>query len=212
METTYFDNNRASVAGMVCSELTFSHMIYGEKFCLFQLKIPRLSENYDIINVTVSERFFPQTEPQIGDLLCVEGQFRSYNNFSDTGNRLVLTVFAKEMERISDLHEIANPNQIFLSGYICKTPVYRTTPFQREITDILLAVNRFYNKSDYIPCIAWGRNAKYAERLTVGTHLRLWGRIQSREYRKKLDETESVIKTAYEISISKMETVEEEIV
>lgn len=205
VENTYFENNKVTVAGEVCSELSFSHMIYGERFYLFQLQIPRLSENYDTINVTVSERFFPDIEPKPGDILHIEGQFRSYNNFSDTGNKLVLTVFAKEMERVSDLSEFQNPNQIFLNGYICKPPVYRTTPFQREIADILLAVNRFYNKSDYIPCIAWGRNAKFAERLAVGTHLKVWGRIQSREYQKRLDEEHFIVKTAYEISVSKME-------
>ena len=205
METTYFENNRATLAGEVCSELTFSHMIYGERFFLFQLRIPRLSENFDIVNITISERFFADVLPAEGDLLLVEGQFRSYNNFSNTGNRLILTVFAKYVEKIASLDTIDNPNQIYLSGYICKAPVYRTTPFQREIADILLAVNRFYNKSDYIPCIAWGRNAKYAEGLSVGTHLKIWGRIQSREYQKRLDEENFITKTAYEISISKME-------
>ena len=205
METTYFENNRATLAGEVCSELTFSHMIYGERFFLFQLRIPRLSENFDIVNITISERFFADVLPEEGDLLLVEGQFRSYNNFSNTGNRLILTVFAKYVEKITSLDTIDNPNQIYLSGYICKAPVYRTTPFQREIADILLAVNRFYNKSDYIPCIAWGRNAKYAEGLSVGTHLKIWGRIQSREYQKRLDEENFITKTAYEISISKME-------
>ena len=205
METTYFENNRATLAGEVCSELTFSHMIYGERFFLFQLRIPRLSENFDVVNITISERFFTDVLPEEGDLLLVEGQFRSYNNFSNTGNRLILTVFAKYVERISSLDTIDNPNQIYLSGYICKAPVYRTTPFQREIADILLAVNRFYNKSDYIPCIAWGRNAKYAEGLSVGTHLKIWGRIQSRDYQKRLDEENFITKTAYEISVSKME-------
>ena len=205
METTYFENNRATLAGEVCSELTFSHMIYGERFFLFQLRIPRLSENFDVVNITISERFFTDVLPEEGDLLLVEGQFRSYNNFSNTGNRLILTVFAKYVERISSLDTIDNPTQIYLSGYICKAPVYRTTPFQREIADILLAVNRFYNKSDYIPCIAWGRNAKYAEGLSVGTHLKIWGRIQSRDYQKRLDEENFITKTAYEISVSKME-------
>ena len=205
VETTYFENNRATLAGEVCSELTFSHMIYGERFFLFQLRIPRLSENFDVVNITISERFFPDILPEKGDLLLVEGQFRSYNNFSNTGNRLILTVFAKYLEKLASLDTIDNPNQIYLSGYICKAPVYRTTPFQREIADILLAVNRFYNKSDYIPCIAWGRNAKYAEGLSVGTHLKIWGRIQSREYQKRLDEENCSTKTAYEISISKRE-------
>lgn len=205
MENTYFENNKAVIAGEVCAPPIFSHMIYGERFYIFPLRVPRLSENCDTINVTISERFFPELEPQVGEYLYIEGQFRSYNNFSETGNRLVLTVFAKEIQRVEDLSGIANPNQIFLNGYICKPPVYRTTPFQREIADILLAVNRFYNKSDYIPCIAWGRNAKFAERLAVGAHLKLWGRIQSREYQKRLDEEHSIVKTAYEISISKME-------
>ena len=206
VENTYFENNRATIAGEVCSELTFSHMIYGERFFLFKLRVPRLSENFDTVNITISERFFPEITPEIGDLLLIEGQFRSYNNFSDTGNRLMLTVFAKEVTRIEDLNELSNPNQIYLSGYICKPPVYRTTPFHREIADILLAVNRFYNKSDYIPCIAWGRNAKYAEGLAVGTHLKIWGRIQSRDYQKRIDDENFIIKTAYEISISKMES------
>ncbi len=207
MENSYFKNNKATVAGTVYSELSFSHMIYGEKFYLFQLSIPRLSDNYDIINITVSERFFSEIRPEIGDLLLVEGQFRSYNNFSETGNKLILTVFAKEMKRLDSLEDIINPNQIFLCGYICKPPVYRTTPFQREISDILLAVNRFYNKSDYIPCITWGRNAKYAEQLSVGTQLRIWGRIQSREYQKRQSDDTFITKTAYEISVSKLEEV-----
>lgn len=208
MENTYFENNKVTVAGEVCSDLSFSHMIYGENFYLFQLRIPRLSETFDTINITVSERFFSEYEPEIGDFLQINGQFRSYNNFSDSGSKLILTVFAKEMTKISDLSLVQNPNQIYLNGYICKPPVYRTTPFQREIADILLAVNRLYNKSDYIPCIAWGRNAKFAERLSIGTHLQVWGRIQSRAYQKRISESQYISKTAYEISISKMEIEE----
>ncbi len=210
MENTYFENNKVLLAGTVDSELSFSHMIYGEKFYLFRLKVPRLSENFDLINVTISERFFPILKPEYGDVVQVQGQFRSYNNFSDVGNRLILTVFVKSIEYVSSIEEIQNPNRIFLNGYICKPPVYRTTPFQREIADILLAVNRSYNKSDYIPCIAWGRNAKYAETLSVGSNLRVWGRIQSREYQKKISEEEFETKTAYEISVSKLEAVQEE--
>lgn len=210
MENTYIENNKVAVAGEVCSDLEFSHMIYGERFFKFKFRIPRLSENFDVINITISERFFSETEPEYGDLLYIEGQFRSYNNFSEVGNRLILTVFVKEIERIESLDGYTNPNQICLDGYICKAPVYRTTPFQREIADILLAVNRYYNKSDYIPCIAWGRNAKFAERLEVGTHLRVWGRIQSREYQKRIDEDNFIIKTAFEVSVSKMEIVTED--
>ncbi len=205
MENTYYENNRVEVAGEVIGEPVLSHTIYGEQFYQFPIRIPRLSSNYDTVNVTVSERFFPEVVPTPGKLLYIEGQFRSYNNFSSIGNRLVLTIFAKSISPIQELSEYTNPNQIYLSGYICKTPVYRTTPFHREIADILLAVNRFYNKSDYIPCIAWGRNAKFTEGLPVGTHLKVWGRIQSRDYQKRLSETEFITKTAYEISISKME-------
>lgn len=205
MDNTYFENNKVEIAGEVCAEPIFSHEIYGEKFYLFKLNVPRLSENYDTIDITVSERFFPEIMPLVGDKLFIEGQFRSYNNFSNVGNRLVLTVFAKKIEKIYDVMDYINPNQIYLNGYICKEPVYRTTPFQREIADILLAVNRFYNKSDYIPCIAWGRNAKFAQQLEVGTNLKIWGRVQSREYQKKIDDNEFITKTAYEISISKME-------
>lgn len=206
MENTYFENNKVTVIGEVCSECIFSHMIYGEKFYLFKLRIPRMSENFDTINITASERFFTDKMPEKGELLKIDGQFRSYNNFTDTGNRLILTVFAKEIEKLDKIPEYSNPNQIYLSGYICKKPVYRTTPFQREIADMLLAVNRLYNKSDYIPCIAWGRNAKYAERLEVGTHLKVWGRIQSRDYQKRLSDDSVVVKTAFEVSVSKIET------
>lgn len=212
MENTNFENNKVIVAGTVDSELSFSHMIYGEKFYLFKLKVPRLSENYDLINITISERFFPVIRPCPKDKLLIQGQFRSYNNFSDVGNRLILTVFVKNIEKIFELDTISNPNKIFLNGFVCKPPIYRTTPFQREIADILLAVNRSYNKSDYIPCIAWGRNAKYAETLSVGSNLHIWGRIQSREYQKRISDDEYETKTAYEISVSKLEAVCDEAV
>ena len=205
MENTYFENNKVYIAGEVDSELTFSHMIYGERFYLFRLKVPRLSENFDLINITISERFFPYLHPGLGDMVEIHGQFRSYNNFSETGSRLILTVFVKSIDYITDAENLQNPTRIFLNGFICKQPVYRTTPFKREIADILLAVNRSYNKSDYIPCIAWGRNAKFAESLNVGDNLKIRGRIQSREYQKKIGEDEFETKTAYEVSVSKLE-------
>lgn len=209
MENTYFENNKVTLVGTVDGELSFSHMIYGEKFYLFKLKVPRLSDNHDVINITISERFFPVYEPKDGDLVCVQGQFRSYNNFTGVGNRLLLTVFVREIEPLSSQDGMLNPNHIFLNGYICKPTIYRTTPFQREIADILLAVNRSYNKSDYIPCIAWGRNAKYAESIPVGTNLRIWGRIQSREYQKHIDDEHVEVKVAFEVSVSKLEKSEE---
>lgn len=211
MESTYFDNNKVQLSGTAESEPAFSHLIYGEKFYLFKLKVPRLSDNFDMINITISERFFPYLKPKIGDNLKIEGQFRSYNNFTDTGSRLILTVFVKNIDYVTYEDEIQNPNSIYLNGYICKPPVYRTTPFKREISDILLAVNRSYNKSDYIPCIAWGRNAKFAESLCVGDNLKIRGRIQSREYQKKISDEEFETKTAFEVSISKLEFATDEI-
>ena len=199
------ENNMVTISGKVVSDLEFSHEVYGEGFYIVRLEVPRLSESSDIIPVTVSERLISKEALAQGALLQVEGQFRSYNSFTEEGNRLILTVFAREIIILCELDRIKNLNQIYLNGYICKKPVYRTTPFGREISDILLAVNRPYNKSDYIPCIAWGRNARYCQNLSVGDNLKVWGRIQSRTYQKKLDDGEVIDKTAYEVSISKME-------
>jgi len=199
------ENNIVTISGKIVSNLEFSHEVYGEGFYNFMLEVPRLSESSDIIPVTVSERLIAKDKPEMGDLVGIEGQFRSYNSYNNEGNKLVLTVFAREIEILRDETRVKNPNQIYLNGYVCKKPIYRTTPFGREITDILLAVNRPYNKSDYIPCIAWGRNARYSESLQVGDNVKIWGRIQSREYQKKLESGEVLTKVAYEVSISKME-------
>lgn len=198
-------NNEVVLTGKVTSELTFSHEVYGEGFYCFLLDVPRLSDISDIINITVSERLLKTPDIKIGDIITVSGQFRSYNNYSETGSKLILTVFARDICDSNDEALKQNPNHIFLNGFLCKKPVYRTTPFGREITDILVAVNRAYNKSDYIPCIAWGRNARFAGNLEVGENIKIWGRIQSREYQKRLSEDNVITKTAYEISISKME-------
>lgn len=205
MNTSYTENNKAVVIGTMASDLQFSHEVYGEKFFYFKLSIPRLSDTADMIVITVSERFFPQLDLTVGKHFMIKGQFRSYNNFSNVGNRLILTIFVKEIQEVEDVETYPNPNSIFLNGFVCKPPIYRTTPFGREIADILLAVNRSYNKSDYIPCIAWGRNAKFAQCLEIGSKLKVWGRIQSREYQKKIDEDTVETKTAYEISVSKLE-------
>ncbi len=212
-ENSYFENNHVTLIGTICDEPVFSHEIYGEKYYIVKLSVNRLSDNTDIIPLTISERFFGEYYPQVDDFVLVNGQYRSYNNYSGEGNKLILTVFVKEIFRYdedyyADEYSKTNPNQIYLNGYICKAPSYRVTPYHREISDILLAVNRSYSKSDYIPCIAWGRNAKFAQTLAVGTNLKIWGRIQSREYQKHLSETETVLKTAYEVSISKMELIE----
>ena len=160
----YSENNIITLVGTIVSERTFSHEVYGEGFYSFNLEVPRLSENSDIIPVTVSERILSD-EFKIGEKVVIDGQFRSYNNYENEKNKLVLTVFVKDIKILTEEMEIANPNEICLTGFICKKPIYRTTPFGREIADILLAVNRAYNKSDYIPCISWGRNARFCQNI-----------------------------------------------
>lgn len=207
-------NNTVNMIGMIVSELTFSHEVYGEGFYNFELEVVRLSETTDILPVTISERLADRNTLMVGAFVHIVGQIRSYNNFVEANkkNRLILTVFAREIELINQeeewngqFHE-QNPNDVFLDGFICKHPVYRTTPFGREIADILLAVNRSYNKSDYIPCIAWGRNARFAAKLSTADNVRIWGRMQSRSYQKKLEDGQVLDKVAYEISIGKLET------
>ena len=207
MENT--TNNQAQIIGIIEDEFKLNHEIYAEKFYTFTLKIPRLSGTFDNIRVMISERLIMDGGYHIGDRVEITGQFRSYNCNEPDGNRLILTVFARDIVPLAE-ENYKNPNQLYLNGFICKPPVYRTTPFGREITDLLLAVNRSYNKSDYIPIIAWGRNARFAKSLEVGDNVKIWGRIQSRNYQKRIIEEETITKTAYEVSINRMELVEEQ--
>ena len=202
-------NNQAVIAGEIISDFEFNHEVFGEGFYFVKLKLSRLSHSSDLIPLLVSERLIDVKQSHIGQFLEARGQFRSHNKQESDKNRVVLFLFAKEIEMI-DSAENRNPNEIFLDGYICKEPVYRTTPLGREIADVLLAVNRAYGKSDYIPCICWGRNARYAGNLTVGSRIQLRGRIQSREYQKRIGEGKVVDKIAYEVSASQMEYIEEE--
>jgi len=199
-EVNYRENNKVSLTGKVTTVPAFSHTLFDEKFYEFMLEVPRLSEYSDTIPITVSDRLLKIGSLDIGSTICVNGQFRSYNKLLDGRSRLMLTVFARDIIEPST----HNPNLIELKGYICKPPIYRTTPFDREICDMLIAVNRAYNKSDYIPCIAWGRNARFIKESTVGQKLQISGRIQSRSYVKKISDTESVTKIAYEVSIGKI--------
>ena len=199
-------NNKVYIYGEIVSEATFSHEVYGEGFYEFYVKVMRLSGQADILPVTVSERLIRGNDLKVGSMLSAAGQFRSYNKLEGGRSRLMLTVFVRELVPAG---EGKNPNGIVLSGYICKPPIYRTTPFNREIADLLLAVNRAYNKSDYIPAITWGRNARFVQNLKVGDRVALSGRIQSREYTKRLTETEAVTMTAYEVSISKLAAFDE---
>ena len=196
-------NNKVTVWGSVHSSPTFSHEIYGESFYEFNLKVQRLSETYDIIPVTISDHLMHDVSFELGTEIGIIGQFRSYNKVIDGKSKLMLTVFALE---IVDSSKIDNPNTIEITGFICKQPIYRVTPFKREICDLLLAVNRSYNKSDYLPCIAWGRNARYIRNFAIGDKVSIVGRVQSREYTKKLDNGESITKVAYEVSLSKITT------
>ena len=205
-----FTNNQVTIAGEVVSEFTFSHEVYGEHFYIVNIAVCRLSNSYDVIPVMVSERLIDVTSDYRGCVLQVSGQFRSYNRHEENRNRLVLSVFAREAVLASQEDEDEqNPNHIFLDGYVCKHPVYRKTPLGREIADVLLAVNRPYGKSDYIPCICWGRNARYASAFEVGEHVQVLGRIQCREYVKRLSETETEKRTAYEVSVSKLECMDD---
>lgn len=216
METSILENNSLTLVGKITDEKRFSHEIYGEKFYSFDLSVPRLSGNADIIPVTISERLFKEDELVVDKKVKINGQFRSYNNYEGERNRLVLTVFAKDIEYLENQDEevVASrdfiSNEVILIGYICKTPIYRQTPFGREISDILIAVNRAYNKSDYIPCIAWGRNARFCSKMEVGTEIKVTGRIQSRSYEKKHDDGTVEERVAYEVSISNLELVEDE--
>ncbi|MCI5727654.1 MAG: single-stranded DNA-binding protein [Clostridium sp.] len=199
-------NNKIYLEGKVVSELEFSHEMFGEGFYSFNIEVMRLSDSVDLLNITISERLINGFDLSIGKEVIIEGQLRSYNKFMNGANKLILTVFARNIEPC--IEKSKNPNEIYLDGFICKEPVYRTTPFGREIADVLLAVNRAYNKSDYIPTIAWGRNSRFCQSLSVGDNIRVWGRLQSREYQKKISDTEVIKKIAYEVSISKMERVE----
>lgn len=194
-------NNKVYVMGEIVSDAVFSHEVYGEGFYEFFVRVMRLSGQADILPVTVSERLIEGGALRKGKTISALGQFRSYNKIENGKSRLMLTVFVREL---TETAQDKNPNSILLSGYICKPPVYRTTPFNREIADVLVAVNRAYNKSDYIPCIAWGRNARFVKTLSVGDRVAVSGRIQSREYQKKLSETEMKTMTAYEVSVSKL--------
>ena len=212
LNTNYSENNYIILVGKITSEKVFSHEVYGESFYIFNLEIPRLSGTSDLIPVTISERLISNFDLTIGKEVAIEGQFRSYNTYENQRSRLVLTVFAKDIKEYEEETENEEgtekiSNEVVLTGYICKKPIYRKTPFGREISDILLAVNRAYNKSDYIPCIAWGRNARFCDSMEVGTEVKVVGRVQSRTYEKKFEDGRVEQRVAYEVSIGSLEVI-----
>ncbi|TCL58918.1 single-stranded DNA-binding protein [Kineothrix alysoides] len=209
MTDKVIENNQVVIMGEIVSDFTFSHEIFGEGFYMVDVRVERLSDSMDNIPLMVSERLIDVNGDYKGMYIVVNGQFRSYNRHEERKNKLVLSVFAREIEFVDEICENTKSNQIYLDGYICKEPIYRKTPLGREIADLLLAVNRPYGKSDYIPCICWGRNARFANGFEVGSRCAVWGRIQSREYMKKLTEEQLERRVAYEVSVSKLELIED---
>ena len=207
MSDKIIENNQVTIIGEVASEFTFSHEVFGEGFYMVDVLVKRLSSSDDRIPLMISERLIDVEQDYTGEYIMATGQFRSYNQHDEQKNRLVLSVFVREVSFVEEEVDGAKTNNILLDGYICKKPIYRKTPLGREIADLLLAVNRPYGKSDYIPCICWGRNARFASGFEVGEHVQILGRIQSREYVKKISETETEKRTAYEVSVSKLECV-----
>lgn len=200
-------NNTAYISGVIAEEFCYSHKVYRKKFYTSVVDVERKSGIVDRIPIMISEKLVDVSGEWVGERVYIYGQFRSFNKHDGNRNHLILHLFAREFFCIDDIGH--DDNSIELDGFICKKPIYRDTPLKREICDILLTVNRPYGKSDYIPCICWGRNARFASGLEVGTRLKVQGRIQSREYVKKLSEVESEKRTAYEVSIGKVEVVDE---
>ena len=205
MSDKIIENNQVTIMGKVATEFSFSHEVFGEGFYMVEVEVKRLSNSEDRIPLMISERLIDVTQDYTGEYIMVHGQFRSYNRHEEQKNRLVLSVFVREISFMEEAPDGTKNNSIWLDGYICKEPIYRKTPLGREIADLLLAVNRPYGKSDYIPCICWGRNARYASGFEVGEHVQLLGRIQSREYVKRISDTETEKRVAYEVSVSKLE-------
>lgn len=201
---SYENNNNVLIKGKIAKLPVYSHTVMGEGFFDMYVEVKRLSEETDLLPVTISERLIEGFS--VGDEIAIAGQFRSYNKLDGERSKLMLTIFVKQL---LDPNEVSAVNQINMVGYICKEPIYRTTPFGREICDVLIAVNRAYNKSDYLPCIAWGRNARFVKDLEIGEKLELQGRIQSRKYQKKISEDEVETRVAYEISLSSVSISEE---
>lgn len=200
-------NNAVKISGEIVSDFTYDHEMYGEGFYKVFVQVTRISGNLDTIPVMVSDRIIDVNKNLTGEMVAIEGEFRSYNKHLLGANKLLLFVLCKKIEIVK---YCMNEDEIFLRGFICKNPIYRKTPFKREISDLLIAVNRYYGKSDYIPCICWGRNARYAAGFEIGDEIVIRGRIQSRTYEKKISDTEFETRTAYEVSANMIEKIGEE--
>lgn len=210
MTQELIQTNQAKTVGRIVSELQYSHHVCGEGFYMVDVSINRLSDCEDIIPVMISENLLDIQKSYIGDYIQVDGQVRTHNYHDGMRNRLKLSVFARDLKFLEETPRADGNNQIFLDGYVCKPPIYRKTPMGREIADIMIAVNRSYGKSDYIPCICWGRNARFALSFQVGKHVQICGRIQSREYLKRLSEEKVEKRIAYEVSVNRINTIEQD--
>ena len=200
--------NTIHLKGQICQNLQFGHELFGEQFYVTTLRVPRLSGAEDFLPITLSERLLLDGPITNGSTICLEGQLRSYNKVIEGSGRLLITAFAQKLLDFKSDEE--NPNKVQLTGALCKPPSYRTTPFGREIADLMLAVNRSYGKSDYIPCITWGRTARYAANLKTGDKIQLVGRFQSRAYQKQLPDGIVLNKIAYEVSVSRLSMLKPE--
>ncbi len=200
------NNNKVYLQGEVVGEVQFSHSVMDENIYTFRLAVPRLSGEIDTLPIMISSKLMTNLDLTEGSRIALRGQFRSYNKQVAGRSKLVLSVFCRE---ICEWNNENKSNVVELTGYICKPVVYRVTPLNREISDVLVAVNRKYNKSDYIPCIAWGRNARFVNQLPVGTKIEIVGRIQSRGYEKHEEGIEIPIQhIAYEVSVSQLATLD----
>ena len=199
------ESNQLTLCGVIETAPVLDHEVFGEQFYRLELRVPRLSGASDLLPVTISDRLMnSQVSP--GVRIQVSGQLRSYNKVMGGAGRLLLTAFAQRLLAPDDGE---NPNIIHLTGALCKPPSFRTTPFGREIADLMLAVNRAFGNSEYIPCIAWGRTARYAAQLSVGDRLQVQGRFQSREYQKQLPDGVIANRTAYEVSLNRLTCVKD---
>lgn len=202
------ENNKVEISGIIVEKPQLNHTIYGEDFYKTKVAIKRLNDTEDLLNVVFSSRLvLNMDEIQVGQNIAILGEYRSHNNSRVTENKVSFFVFAKELNILTDLKNISYTDKITIRGFLCKEPNLRTTPLGRRITDLMIAVNRQYHKSDYLPCIVWGRNALFSQTLRVGEEIIITGRIQSREYQKKLPTGEVITRTAYEISVSQIQQV-----
>lgn len=204
------ENNTVTLIGEIISDFQFSHEVFGEGFYIFDLKVERRSNAVDVLPVIISERLLDVKSSAVGAKVIIKGQLRSFNEQCGEHRKLIMTVFVRDIENVEDETEFRNANDVVLKGYICKEPVYRKTPLGREIAEIVLTVNRPYGKSDYIHCICWERNARFLAMQPVGTKIEITGRFQSREYKKRINETDFETRTAFEVSVSKLEVIENE--